>query len=72
MKRLEGRRAIITGAGSGIGRASALRFASEGASILAVGRTEATIAETAELVRAAGGVAAHFVADATKEGGWLT
>ncbi|SMH38755.1 SDR family NAD(P)-dependent oxidoreductase [Azospirillum agricola] len=67
MKRLEGRRAIITGAGSGIGRASALRFAAEGASVLAVGRTEATIAETAALVREAGGVAGHFIADATKE-----
>ena len=67
MRRLEGRRAIITGAGSGIGRASALRFAAEGAHVLAVGRTEASIAETAALVREAGGIAEHFVADATQE-----
>ena len=67
MRRLEGRRAIITGAGSGIGRASTLRFAAEGAHVLAVGRTGATIAETVELVRAAGGVAESVVADATKE-----
>ena len=67
MRRLEGRRAIITGAGSGIGRASALRFASEGARVLAVGRTKETIEETAELVRAEGGVAESFVADAGKE-----
>ena len=32
--RLEGKRAIITGAGSGVGRASALRFAEEGASVV--------------------------------------
>ncbi|HEU0220708.1 MAG TPA: SDR family oxidoreductase [Paracoccaceae bacterium] len=67
MRRLQGRRAIITGAGSGIGRASALRFASEGAHVLAVGRTKATLDETVRLVRAEGGVAARFVADATKE-----
>lgn len=67
MKRLEGRRAIITGAGSGIGRASALRFASEGASVLVVGRTAESLAETVALVRAEGGIAESFVADATKE-----
>jgi NAD(P)-dependent dehydrogenase (short-subunit alcohol dehydrogenase family) len=67
LRRLEGRRAIITGAGSGIGRASALRFASEGALVLAVGRTETTLEETVALVRAEGGTAESFVADATKE-----
>lgn len=67
MRRLEGRRAIITGAGSGIGRASALRFAGEGAKVLAVGRTRETIEETVGLVRAEGGVAESFVADAGRE-----
>jgi NAD(P)-dependent dehydrogenase (short-subunit alcohol dehydrogenase family) len=67
VRRLEGRRAIITGAGSGIGRASALRFASEGALVLAAGRTQASLEETVALVRAAGGTAEHFVADATRE-----
>ena len=38
MKRLEGKRAVVTGGGSGIGRASAIRFAHEGASVLVVGR----------------------------------
>lgn len=67
MKRLEGRRAIITGAGSGIGRASALRFASEGARVLVVGRTRASLDETVALVRSAGGSCESFVADATVE-----
>lgn len=59
--------AVITGAGSGIGRASALRFAQEGAAVLAVGRSAGNIEETAALVHAAGGRAAAMVADATVE-----
>jgi NAD(P)-dependent dehydrogenase (short-subunit alcohol dehydrogenase family) len=67
MRRLDGKRAIITGAGSGIGRASALRFAAEGAKVLVVGRTKSSLDETVALVRAAGGVAESFVADAARE-----
>jgi len=67
MKRLEGRVCVITGAGSGIGRASALRFAQEGGVVLAVGRSATNTHETAELVRAAGGRAGAMVADATAE-----
>ena len=67
MKRLEGRRAVVTGAGSGIGRASALRFAEEGARVLVVGRRRENSEETVELVRAAGGVAEAMVTDAAVE-----
>lgn len=38
MNRLAGKRAIVTGAGQGIGRASAILFASEGAEVFAVDR----------------------------------
>jgi NAD(P)-dependent dehydrogenase (short-subunit alcohol dehydrogenase family) len=58
---------IITGAGSGIGRACALRFAELGAVPLLVGRTEANLAETAALIRSAGGEAHLGVCDVTSE-----
>ncbi|GBQ10233.1 SDR family oxidoreductase [Swaminathania salitolerans] len=44
MNRLAGKRAIVTGAGQGIGRASALRFAAEGAEVFAIDRNEEAIA----------------------------
>ncbi len=67
MKRLQGRKTVITGAGSGIGRASALRFAREGASVLVVGRRSENTEETVRLVRAEGGVAVGMVTDAAAE-----
>lgn len=67
MNRLTGRRAAITGGGSGIGRASALRFAAEGASVLVVGRRAENTEETVALIRAAGGTAAAMVTDASIE-----
>ncbi|WP_201558917.1 SDR family NAD(P)-dependent oxidoreductase [Psychrobacter sp. 72-O-c] len=48
MKRFREKTVIITGAGSGIGRATAIRFAKEGASVVLVGRTAETLEETAK------------------------
>jgi NAD(P)-dependent dehydrogenase (short-subunit alcohol dehydrogenase family) len=67
MGRLEGKRAIVTGAGSGIGRASAESFAREGASVLVVDRTEHAVRETAERIAAAGGRALAVCADAGRQ-----
>ena len=50
MGRLEGKSVIITGAGSGIGRAASLLFTREGAKLIAVDRSEG-VKETVELVQ---------------------
>ena len=55
--RLEGKVALITGAGSGIGRATAIRFAAEGASIVASDISEASAAETVAQIGEVGGEA---------------
>ena len=47
MKRFKEKTVIVTGAGSGIGRATAIRFAREGANVVLVGRTTQTLEETA-------------------------
>ena len=61
MTSLQGRTAIITGATSGMGRATALLFAREGAAIMASGRDEARGSALVDEIRAAGG-RAEFVA----------
>ena len=67
MGRLEGKSVVITGAGSGIGRAAALLFSKEGARLIAVDRSE-SVKETAKLVSAAGGTIEAVVADAGSDG----
>jgi NAD(P)-dependent dehydrogenase (short-subunit alcohol dehydrogenase family) len=66
MGRLQGKSVIITGAGSGIGRAASLLFTKEGAKLIAVDRAEG-VKETVELVRKAGGTAEAVMADAGAE-----
>jgi NAD(P)-dependent dehydrogenase (short-subunit alcohol dehydrogenase family) len=64
--RLDGKACLVTGAGSGIGRAIATRFGAEGASVLALDIDGATAARTAEEIRIAGGRAADIQADVTQ------
>jgi NAD(P)-dependent dehydrogenase (short-subunit alcohol dehydrogenase family) len=64
--RLKNKVALITGAGSGIGRESALLFAREGATVAAVDIDERAARETADLIEQAGGWAAAVRADVSK------
>jgi NAD(P)-dependent dehydrogenase (short-subunit alcohol dehydrogenase family) len=59
------RAAIVTGASSGIGRATALRLAKDGCQVLAVGRDVAELETTCAAISAAGGVAHACVANVT-------
>jgi len=67
MGRLDGKRAIVTGAGSGIGRASAKLFAAEGASVIAADRDSEAVAETAKQIVDAGGTAQAEMVDVAQE-----
>ena len=64
--RLDGKVALITGTASGIGRATALRFAEEGARVVATDIVE-TNQETVEMIRAAGGEATAVHADVSDD-----
>ena len=65
--RLEEKVSIITGAGSGMGRVAALRFAAEGSSVVAADKDAAAAEETVRLVRAAGGKAVPAAVDVSVE-----
>jgi NAD(P)-dependent dehydrogenase (short-subunit alcohol dehydrogenase family) len=68
MRRLEGRVALITAAGSGMGKASAERFASEGAHVVVSDIDEAAAKEVAETITATGGSATAVACDVSDMG----
>ncbi|HVR71947.1 MAG TPA: glucose 1-dehydrogenase [Vicinamibacteria bacterium] len=65
--RFAGRVALVTGAGSGIGEAAAVRFGAEGAAVAAADLSETAAAATAERVRKAGGRAIALTADVSQD-----
>jgi NAD(P)-dependent dehydrogenase (short-subunit alcohol dehydrogenase family) len=66
--RFTGKVALVTGGGSGIGRATAVAFASEGASVVVAGRNAESLEQTVELIQAAGGRASAATADVSRSG----
>jgi NAD(P)-dependent dehydrogenase (short-subunit alcohol dehydrogenase family) len=64
--KLEGKVALITGAGSGFGKASAILFAKEGAKIIAVDIDSKTGNQTVDLIKRDGGEASFVLADVIK------
>ncbi|HYG90052.1 MAG TPA: SDR family oxidoreductase [Azospirillum sp.] len=65
MRKLEGKVAIVSGSGRGIGQAIALKLAAEGARVVVNDLDEAPATETVERIRAAGGTALACVGDVT-------
>lgn len=64
--RLKDKVSIVTGAGRGIGRATALKFAREGATVIVCDVGQASVDETVDAIRGEGGAADGFVVDVTK------
>ena len=68
--RLQGKVAFITGAASGMGRACSIRFAKEGAKIIACDINDEGLAQTEKQVKEAGGEILALHLDVTKEEQW--
>src|SRR5262249_16128913 len=67
MKALDGKVTIVAGGGTGIGRATAELFASEGARVVVFGRRPEPLAETVTAIARAGGVATAVSGDVSSE-----
>ena len=67
MARLQGKTAIVTGAGGGIGGAICRRFAREAATVVCVDIDHASVVRTVADVRAGGGQAVALTADVAEE-----
>jgi NAD(P)-dependent dehydrogenase (short-subunit alcohol dehydrogenase family) len=66
--KLQGKIALVTGGGTGIGKATALLFAKEGAVVTVAGRRESKLLETVEVIQKNGGKAHWVVGDISKVG----
>ena len=65
--RFEGKVVVVTGAGSGIGRACALRLVAEGADVICMDMQQQAAAQTVAMVTELGGKSSYHVVDVTNE-----
>ena len=65
--RLNKKTIIVTGAGSGLGRASAIKLAEEDAQVFCVDVNPETVKETSDIITSRGGAASHYQADMCSE-----
>src|SRR3972149_5831482 len=66
--KLQGKIALVTGGGTGIGKATAIIFAQEGAAVAVAGRRENKLGDTVSVIKKNGGKAIYIVGDISKVG----
>lgn len=70
MTKLDGKTAVVTGGGSGLGEASSELLAEEGAQLVVTDVNEAAAEHTADIIRQKGGSAISLVHDVTQQSQW--